>query len=207
MTIPTPDWPQRVRDARIDRDTSQARYEQTVRDAHDLGHMSAMGIAKALGIRSREQITRYLNADAPQDVPRPRLPFVVLLRAQGMPDTVMTQMYDGCAARGWFVTLDGEQGWHLARAGCPTIWTDISAGLLPERVDVRLVAARYPDTNGHRGDLESESWPDWKPLAGRRDYQRPIRHDDQTGQRVLDTEEVIRHIARVSGAIDTDAVS
>ncbi|MET9954471.1 hypothetical protein ABZ135_23410 [Streptomyces sp. NPDC006339] len=210
MTVPVPDWPQRVRDARARRDEEQAHYEQTVRDAHHIGGMSANKIAAALGRRSREQITRYLGTPAPEGLPRPRLPLVVLLRGKGMPQQVLDQLYDGCAARGWFATLDHEAAWHLARGGCTTVFTDVSAGLKPERIDVRLVAARYRDDRDQQEEQDPDdetaaAWPDWKTLAGADDYPRPRRYDEESRTWSFDAEQVIRLIAQVSGAIDDDA--
>lgn len=194
MTTPPPDWDEKVRAARTARDGAQSVYEQTVRDAHEIGGRSANSIARALGIKSREQITRYLHATDPAAAPTVKLPLVVYLRGRGRSDECWREMRAGCAARGWYDISDETAAWHIARAGATVVVCDFSAGLRPERVDVRLVAAKYDD------DHET-----WKTLAGHEDWPAPTRHDPVAtnnlgtkGAFVLETQGVLRLIAQVS---------
>lgn len=196
-TSGTADWPARVVRARTGRDVGQVVYEQTVRDAHDVGGMSVSAISRALGIRSREQITRYLADPTPTNLPAVALPLVVYLRGKGASERTWKELRDGCAARGWYETSDETQAWHLARANAPTVLCDFSAAA--GRLDVRLVAARHGDT----GDLT------WKTLAGHEDGPRPERRDPDATNHVgakgawqLDTHAVLHQIALISGADD-----
>lgn len=120
-TAPATDqsWPQRLRDARQDKESSARVYEQTIRDARRVGQMKVSAIAEAIGIKDRTRISQYLRVETPADVPPVRLPLVVVLDGYARPEAI-----EAAAAamhqRGWHVTED-HSAWHLSRAGARVV--------------------------------------------------------------------------------------
>ncbi|MYV63274.1 hypothetical protein GTW37_32780 [Streptomyces sp. SID4931] len=112
-------WPQRLRDARQAKRAAAAVYEQTIRDAKNVGGMTASGIAAAIDVKDRSQITKYLRVEAPANVPPVRLPLVVYLEGYARP-AALQEATAAMYQRGWLVT--GPLGaWHLSRAGARVV--------------------------------------------------------------------------------------
>ncbi|WNI19924.1 hypothetical protein [Actinacidiphila sp. ITFR-21] len=216
-------WPQRLRDARQAKETAATAYEQTIRDAKNVGGMSALSIAAAMGIKDRTRITKYLNAVPPADVPPVRLPVVLSLHGAGNSEESWARMRAGVAARGWLET-DDNGAWHLSRAGAITVIVNWPASL--DAVGISLVRAVHSQPGEtvmplrdylptmasiqlEREHPEVADWPvrnhedhsvRWRVVAERSEY-RP-RAEFDNGDQVVFAADVDAILARVAALID-----
>jgi hypothetical protein len=218
-------WPQRVRDAREDKDRAGLVYEQTIRDAKNIGNMSINSIARTLGIRDRTQITKYLGAEIPDDVAPVRLPVVLSLHGAGNSDAAWARMRAGIAARGWLAT-DDNSSWHLSRAGATTVHVNWPTSLvnvqislvravhcqpadppvtiplrdyLPTRAAVRLMA-EHPDLTDWPVEDNDDRSVRWVVVAERTERRPLIRFED--GGTVTVAADVDTILGRVAALID-----
>lgn len=218
-------WAQRVRDARGTKEGGALAYEQTIRDAHHIGGMSAKEIAEAMGIKDRTQITKYLRSERATGAPAVRLPVTLSLHGRGNGDGSWAAMRDGLAARGWYET-DDNQAWHLSRAGAVVVrvfWSsdrdDVIIELVravhsqptTEPIVTRLVdhlptmaGVRLMHEHPEVADFAVQQYDDfsqtWKTLA-ERTIGRPM-HTAYAGEHLVSTVDTEAILGRVAALID-----
>lgn len=144
----TTDWASRIREARENRNSATAIYEQTIRDAHASGRSQSQ-IARDLGITDRTTIARILS-EQPDTIPAPKLPVVVSTSARD----ARTQRLDPVMhQRGWH-TASRTSAWHLSKAGATVVLVDAGKDIVS--VSVSVAKGTDPSADNAWRDMTSQ---------------------------------------------------